>query len=129
MKAKQSEKEFQRMVVQLARLLGWKCVYFRPARVVRRGVETYETPVGGDAAGWPDLVLARVERPAGGDGVRGPGRLRIIFAELKSETGRVDPLQREWAELLSHGQTEVQYCLWRPSQWDSIQATLTGRSA
>lgn len=118
MKAKQSEKEFQRMVVQLARLLGWKCVYFRPARVVRRGVETYETPVGGDAAGWPDLILCKVQN----------GKLCVIFAELKSDKGRVDPLQREWAELLSHGHAEVQYFLWRPSQWDSIQATLMGRA-
>jgi hypothetical protein len=89
-----SETEFQEQVVQYARLNGW-LVY-----------HTYDSRRS--AQGFPDLVLAR-----------GP---YLIFAELKSERGRLTDEQAEWvAALRRTGQ--VAY-VWRPRQWDDIEAVL-----
>jgi VRR-NUC domain len=51
------------------------------------------------ASGWPDLAIA------------GPGG--ILFAELKSQSGRVSPAQKEWISVLeSSGQAVF---TWRPA--------------
>lgn len=65
---------------------------------------TYGNPI------WPDLTLIR-----GG---------RIIFAELKREDGTLSRKQRErlW-ELANAGMTVH---VWKPSMWESIEATLKG---
>ena len=43
----------------------------------------------------------------------------MIFAELKTEKGKVTPDQRIWFRaLLDSGKVEVY--LWRPSMWDQI---------
>lgn len=55
--------------------------------------------------GFPDLVLAR-------DGV-------VIFAELKTDKGRLGPGQKEWAEEIG-----AQYRLWRPKDMPQIIETL-----
>ena len=55
--------------------------------------------------GYPDLTLAKSGR--------------VIHVELKTERGRVSSAQREWLEALG-GE------LWRPSDWPTIEATLTG---
>lgn len=61
-----TEAELQRQVTDLASILGWQWVHFRPAQT-RHG---WRTPVSGPLGeGWPDLVL-----------VRGPD---IVFVELK----------------------------------------------
>ena len=62
-----SEAEFQTHVEQLAKLLGWEVYHTRDSRRSRKG--------------WPDLVLVRE---------------RILFVELKSETGELRPEQRIW---------------------------------
>ncbi|WP_346927547.1 hypothetical protein, partial [uncultured Arthrobacter sp.] len=77
-----SERELQDAVIELARLLGWRVAHFRPARVRRGGREIYETPVAADGKGWPDLVLVRGSR--------------LIFAEMKSGTGRLSDAQIAW---------------------------------
>ena len=60
-------------------------------------------------AGFPDCTLAK------------PGRL--IFAELKSEIGKVSAKQQEWLDALTAtGKAEVY--LWRPSQFDEIAEIL-----
>ena len=61
--------------------------------------------------GWPDLVLVRPPR--------------IIFAELKSERGRLTPAQQEWIERLKRCGLEVH--VWRPSQLHIIAAVLSRR--
>ena len=76
------EGELQDQIVARLQELGYKVAFFRPARVVRGGVEIYETPVGGDGVGWPDIVALK-------DG-------RAIVLELKSETGTVKDEQIEW---------------------------------
>lgn len=66
------------------------------------------------AAGFPDCVLVSAERH------------RIIFAELKSETGQLSPEQYEWlTELTEAGCKEVY--LWRPSDFDKIAQILSGK--
>jgi len=106
---KQSEKNFQQTVIHWAQTFGWRVAYFRPARVLRHGEETYETPVGADGKGFPDLMLCR--------------RGRLLFAELKSETGTVSLAQQEWLDALNlTGRCEVY--VWRPRDWDFIVATL-----
>ena len=61
------------------------------------------------AAGFPDLVLVRPPR--------------VIFAELKSERGRLTVPQQMWGDALDQC-TSVEYYLWRPSNWDEIMEVL-----
>lgn len=66
-----TEREFQRIVLQLATLRGWHHWHDNDSR--------------GNAAGFLDLVLVRE---------------RVIWVELKTEKGRVRPEQAEWIERL-----------------------------
>jgi hypothetical protein len=52
-------------------------------------------------SGWPDLACA------------GPGG--IVFAELKTQRGRVSPAQREWITALEHAGQAV--FVWRPEDF------------
>lgn len=93
-----------------------------PREVGRRGwqeaVSSYFRNVGGwlqyhtydsthSPKGFPDLVLVHTTVP------------RVLFAELKSETGEVTPEQEEWLRRLARSGNEVY--LWRPSDRDEIQ--------
>ena len=100
-KPAQSEADFQRQVIALARLRGFTVYHTYDARRSVRG--------------FPDLVIAR----AGRDGRPG----RCIFAELKSETGRVTLAQRQWLDVLGACGSCEAYC-WRPSDWAVVEATL-----
>lgn len=63
-------------------------------------------------AGFPDLVLVQRDQK------------RIIYAELKTERGRLSRQQAEWRDdLLAAGQ---QWYLWRPSDFDDVVAVLAG---
>lgn len=77
----QSEAAFQSAVIGLARVYGWRIFHApdnRPAGTTGRP-QRMAAPEG---AGFPDLILIR-------------GR-RLIAAELKTRTGRVDPRQHDW---------------------------------
>lgn len=89
------EDAWQDQVIEVAQLLRWRVAHFRPAKTA----QGWRTPVQADGAGFPDLVL-----------VRGP---RLIFAELKSDSGRVRPDQQEWLERLAGTSAEVY--VWRPA--------------
>lgn len=92
-----SEADFQRRVMDTARLAGWLCVHYRPGKT-QRG--RWVTPLSGDK-GAPDLLLAK-------DG-------RVLLAELKRDGGKPTPEQRAWlAELGGHGR------LWRPANWEAV---------
>lgn len=102
------ENEFSTLVRDVARLAGW------------RGYHTYDSRRSNH--GFPDWVFVR--------------NGRIVFAELKAENGRVSDAQREWLDELekAEGMTDphgyrggVEVHLWRPSDWDAIVETLTGR--
>lgn len=100
------EKELQREVIALARTLGYKVVHFADSR--RQVVKGDRQILVGDeqGAGFPDLVLA--------------GRGRLLFIELKTQTGTVTEKQAEWLERLSETAkvcTGVSTFLWRPSHW------------
>ena len=84
------------MIVDYAHLKGYKAAYFRPARVNRNGKEIYETPVGADGKGFPDLILAKVvfskHSEHGHD---------IVPLEIKIPPDKVRPEQQEWLSLLN----------------------------
>jgi hypothetical protein len=46
------EQSFQSVVIEVARLTGWRVAHFRAARTAHG----WRTPVTADGAGWPDLV-------------------------------------------------------------------------
>lgn len=106
----QSEADFQRAVIDLARRLGWRVFHPRPAQT-KRG--TWITATAGDGKGYPDLSMVR-----GG---------RLIFAELKTDKGRLRPEQAEWLEALgevAYRSEVVEAHVWRPSQFAAIQEAL-----
>jgi hypothetical protein len=89
-----TEKAFMAQVVQAAALFGWVTYHTHDSRH--------------SAAGYPDLTLVRPPR--------------LVFAECKSESGKVTPAQATWLRLLRDAGQEVY--LWRPSAWDEIEAAL-----
>ncbi len=93
-----SEKDFQAQILDLARLAGWKAYHTSDSRR--------------SAKGFPDLCL-----------VRPPV---VLFAELKSATGRVSPEQVTWLEALKACES-VEARLWRPSDFEEIERTLCQR--
>lgn len=91
-----SEREFQRQVVQLARLLGFLVYHTRDSR--------------GSDKGFPDLVMVKGKR--------------VLWAELKSPKGRLRPEQKAWLEALRGAGCDVR--LWRPDDWPEVERTLRG---
>jgi len=102
-----TEAELQACVIDLAHALNWRVAHFRPA-LTSKG---WRTPVGGDGAGFPDLVLAKMGR--------------ILFAELKGDHGKLSKAQLDWM-----GQLDEHLEVWRPAQWHdgTILAALSGTS-
>lgn len=71
-KVRQTEKDFMAVVTDYAKLRGWRVYHTFDSRH--------------SAAGFPDLVLVRPPR--------------LVFAELKSEGGKLTPEQKAWIEAL-----------------------------
>ena len=82
-----SERRLQSAILQAARCTGWMAYHTFDSRRSQPG--------------YPDLTLVRGHR--------------LIFAELKSKTGRLTPQQRGWLEALKATGAEVH--LWRPADW------------
>jgi hypothetical protein len=105
----ESEAEFQQRVIALAQQLGWRVAHFRKVRV-QRGDSTYwETPVGADGKGFPDLLMLR--------------NSMIVFAELKVRPRKTTPEQDAWLNAISL--TPSNSFVWYPDQWKEIVETLT----
>lgn len=107
------ELDFRRQVIDLADLYGWEHVGFRPAKTE----DGWRTPgTGTMASGWPDLTLVR------------PRDGRLIFAELKSDTGRLSPDQERVLATLrgvaSAAPVFVEVHVWRPRDFELVKATL-----
>lgn len=119
-----TEAEFQAQVVDLAKLHGWQVFHALPVQRASDG--KHRTAFQGDA-GFPDLVMAR-------DG-------RIVVAELKREGQKPRPEQLDWLSALAGvvwrqehravvvgldpgAPPTVYVALWRPSDWESIEAVL-----
>lgn len=105
-KSREKESAFQAAVIELAQMLGWKVAHFRAARTK----DGWRTPVAADGAGWLDLVLVRE---------------RVIFAECKTERGKLGVEQEVWLVTLQEADAEAY--VWRPSDWDEIEAILRRR--
>ena len=102
-----SEDEFQRAVLDLARLHHLHVAHFRAAMTARG---RWVTPVAADGKGYPDLTAV------------GPGG--VIWRELKTERGRLSPEQCLWIERLTEAGADV--AVWRPKDLASglVAATL-----
>ena len=98
------EADFQKIVINLAKMHGWLVHHPLPS-MNKRGI--WATHELGDH-GFPDLVLAH---PTG----------RVIFAELKSDKGKVSPLQSRWLSVLEQGAV---VWVWRPADLDWIASYL-----
>lgn len=107
-KPKVSEAQFQRQVIQLAQLCGWKPAHFRPA-MDSKG--RWKTAVAGDGAGFPDLVLVRE---------------RVLFVELKVNGNKLAPDQVAWRDALQTAGANWHH--WTPDDWPAIERTLQRRS-
>lgn len=105
------ESDFQRTVIATARYLGWRVAHFTRAVTPSGG---WVTPVQADGAGFPDLVLVRE---------------RVVYAELKSDKGRVSPRQREWLQALTGAGQEAY--VWRLADWNdgTIESVLQRKTA
>lgn len=88
------ERDFQRRVIALAKLQGWKVYHTHDSRR--------------SEPGFPDLVLARGER--------------VLFAELKNIGGKATPEQLKWLCALHEARTSA--FLWWPSDWGIVEREL-----
>ena len=102
-----TEKELRTSIVRAARQFGWR-VYFTWTSM--------HSP-----AGFPDLCMVRGNR--------------LIFAELKTETGKVSPDQQAWLDDLDalyacdrvgDPMQRVEVYLWRPADIDEAYRILMG---
>ena len=93
-----SEADLDRAVRALAQRCGWDRYHTFSSR---------RSPQG-----FPDLLLCRPPR--------------VVFAELKSERGRLTPHQEHWLDLLRRC-PGIEVYLWRPSDFDRIVKTLSPR--
>jgi hypothetical protein len=107
-----TEDDFQERVIAEAEDHGWR-VYFVPDwvwRIVYRAVRARGYPGRRWAkSGFPDLVMVR--------------RGRLLFAELKSESGSVKVAQDGWLTDLE-AVPGVGVYVWRPRDWAEIAAVL-----
>jgi len=95
-----TEKQFQSAVVQLAKANGFMVYHTHDSRK--------------SEPGFPDLVLCR--------------NGRIIFAELKSESGKLTDAQIKWRDMLSTAcGKNVQVATWWPKDWPEIELILSRR--
>jgi hypothetical protein len=102
-----TEKQLQQAILDCARHLGWLAYHTHDSRH--------------SAAGFPDLLM-----------LRGP---RLVFAELKTETGRLSHEQQAWLDAFSSVARSL-YArdpaagfdgfVWRPKDWTSgeVEAVL-----
>jgi hypothetical protein len=98
-----SEAIFQDQVIRLAKMQGWLIFHASP-KMVRPGVWR------SDGRGFPDLVLVH----KGGRG--------IIYAELKTDLGRLSEHQLDWGEAILTAGGE--YHVWRPQHLQAIAKRL-----
>jgi hypothetical protein len=104
-----SERDLQVAVLEAARLFGWRVALFRPARAARG----WRTPVEGDGAGFPDLLLLRGER--------------LLVRELKAGKGRLGREQLAWLEAFRSAGVDAG--VWREDGWDQVECRAARREA
>ena len=92
-----SEKELRQQVIELMKLGNWQ-FYFTWLSI--------HSP-----AGFPDICAAKTPR--------------LVFAELKTELGKVTAAQQKWLDILATV-PGVEVYLWRPSEFEDIKKVLLG---
>lgn len=92
-----AEKDWQAQVIELAALYRWRVYH------------TYDSRRSHE--GWPDLILARPPE--------------LLAVELKTDTGRLRPAQREWLDVLTACRVET--AVWRPREFEAVHARLRMR--
>jgi len=90
-----TEAQFQRRVTDLCDWLGLRWFHSGDSR-------------RDSCAGYPDLTIV--------------GPCGTLFAELKTQRGRVTPEQAAWLDALTDAGQRIR--VWRPSDWDEVEATL-----
>jgi hypothetical protein len=75
------ERDWQKHVMKLAEGMGWLYYHAPDNKPINGRIQNI-------TAGFPDLVLIKAPR--------------IIYAELKRETGKLSPMQEKWLYLLRH---------------------------
>ena len=94
-----TEKQFESQVKGLAAVFGY--IYYHTWR-------SFHSP-----SGYPDCTLVRLEPEP-----------RLIYAELKSETGQPTIDQYIWLQILQNVGSPVECYLWKPSDFDEIAEIL-----
>lgn len=106
-----TESEWQAQVCDLARTMGWKVTHFGTLRTAK----SWATPVRYDGKGFPDLVLVHPERAI------------TMFRELKGAKTPLTAEQVRWGQWLTAAGAD--WAVWRPSDWHTVAAVLTGGRA
>lgn len=101
-----TERDYQKQIADLADMYGWTWVHFRDSR---RQVGPHTFVGDEQAAGWPDLFLARPPE--------------LVAIEVKKELGKTTPAQEKWLEIL--GACGVDVFVSRPSTFNEVQRRLT----
>lgn len=113
-KPEENERDFMKRVITWAVMNGWLVCHIsdRPPNLESFDFRQFEV-------GFPDLVMTR-------DGV-------LIFAELKSQKGRIQKTQQLWIDALrevevhamdAHDFFWVRTVIWRPADWPEIEKLL-----
>lgn len=92
------ERDLQKGVIDVAHAFGWYVAHFRTA-INARG--HYQTPVGADGKGFPDLCMVRE---------------RVVFMELKVRYRQLKPEQEIWRDRILASGTE--WYLITEKEWD-----------
>ena len=101
---KQTERDFQKFVINRALNHGWTYYHAPDNKPDQYG------RLQNVVKGFPDIVLVKNEK--------------LVFVELKTETGRVSPEQTAWLEKLK--KTGCDTFVWRPSMWKKVNSYLAG---
>jgi hypothetical protein len=102
------EADFMAAVIEAAHVFGWHTCHVRKSIGKGRKWTTSTSVVG-----WPDVAMWHETAR------------RLLFAELKSESGKTTAEQLAVLASLAAAGAEVH--LWRPSDWDEIARTLDPR--
>lgn len=94
-----SERDWQSLVVDAARVHGWETFHVLDSR--------------GMTAGWPDLVMIRPPE--------------VLFVELKRANAKARPAQLHVLDMLERCELEVH--VWRPQDEPEVLARLARRKA
>jgi hypothetical protein len=117
---RQSERDFQRAFLDYAHRLGWRTAHWHDSRREVTRASGKPLVIGDkDSTGFPDIVAAR--------------KGRLLFAELKSEKGRLSVAQKDWLADLEEVESywwdrervpPIMVRTYRPSDWSQIERDL-----